>query len=130
MQGRLRAVLVPAVCALACTGCLFFLAGAAAGAGAVVWMKGGTRRTYNEPYDKVWKASCDAIRDLGYADITERHGAELSQIQARRVDDALVTVQVQYRRRLQTRVNVKLGSPGGRPGEVTVVDAITVQLSR
>ena len=126
----LRLVLGPAACTLACAGCLWFVAGAAAGAGAVVWAKGSLARIYEAPYETVSRAARGAVRDLEYTVTSVRHDASVTVIHAKRADNAPVKIQVSRVDASRARVSVRVGRVGRREPALVVLDAITRRVGR
>jgi hypothetical protein len=83
--------------------------GAAAGAGAVAYVKGELQTTYAAPLDQTYQATLDALEDLDYRILsTEKDGTE-GEIEAKRVGGDSVKVKLSVSGRGTTLVKIRVG---------------------
>ncbi len=106
---RFLAVGVLAALALGGSGCLFLLAGAAAGAGTVAYINGELVKTYGEPYGRVWSAVDATVKGLGLRVESDQHDGMVGHIKAKRADGETVQISAERKGDKLTEVRVRTG---------------------
>jgi len=102
--------------------------GAAAGAGAVAYMKGELRVTYTAPLDRIWEATLGALDDLGYGILTSQKGESGGEIEAKKVGQDKVTVGLLISGPGTTLVTIRVGIFGDEEVSRTIQGKITSRL--
>ena len=102
--------------------------GAAAGAGAVAYMKGELRVTYTAPLDRTWEATLGALDDLGYGILTSQKGESGGEIEAKKVGQDKVTVGLSISGPGTTLVTIRVGIFGDEEVSRTIQGKITSRL--
>lgn len=118
-----------AVCALG-AGCAAVLigGGAAAGAGAVAYVRGELRAVESAPLDRVWDASQAAMNDLQFA-LTEKNKDALSaHLIARTASDKKVTINLAKQSDNATEIRVRVGFWGDESASRQVLEKIKQRL--
>jgi hypothetical protein len=131
MTARIRLLLAPlALGALlaGASGCIWFLAGAAAGAGTVAWVEGKLVKKYDAPAGKVGLAASAAVKDLHFAVESDVHDAAATRIKAERADGKSVTVDVDRVSDNQCEVAVRVGLLGNDDSALQIMNAIDARL--
>ena len=102
--------------------------GAAAGAGAVAYIKGELQTTYAASLDQTYQASQDALEDLDYRILsTQRDGTE-GEIEAKRVGGDSVKVKLSVSGRETTLVKIRVGIFGDEAASRTIERKIASRL--
>ena len=113
---------------LGTTGCIWFLAGAAAGAGAVVWVSGKLKKKYDVPVGRASAAASGAVKGLGFRVESDVHDASCARIKAQRADGKPVWVDVDRVTDTTSEVTVRVGAMGDKEAAMQVMDAIDARL--
>jgi len=106
---RALAAGVLAALALGGSGCIWLLAGAAAGAGTVAYVNGELTKKYGEPYSRVWPAVDGAVKGLGLKVESDQHDGMVGRIKAKRADGETVQIGVEMKAERLTEVSVRTG---------------------
>lgn len=111
---------------LAFSGCVpvALVAGAAAGIGGYKYLEGALTVVYNAPFKDTWKASLEAIEDMGIKIEDKDHSISSGKIKARRADDTVVSVSMKYLSSDQTEVTIKVGLFGDEKESNNIKDKI------
>lgn len=131
MTARIRLLLAPLALSallLGTSGCIWFLAGAAAGAGAVVWLGGKLTKKYDVPVGRAATAASYVVRDLGFRVESEAQDASCARIKAERADGKPVWVDVDRVTETTCEVTVRVGAMGDKEGAMQIVDALDAKL--
>jgi hypothetical protein len=84
-------------------------AGAAAGVGAVVYIKGELQTTYAVPLDRAWEATQDALNDLKYGVLSSQKTMSEAEIEAKRVGEDKVKISLSISGPGTTLVKIRVG---------------------
>lgn len=112
----------------ATSGCFALLLGAAAGAGGVVYVKGGLVQNVDETVEDIHKASLAAVKDLGLfltADELNRHSA---QIKAEYGDGKKVNIKIDAITEFVSKITVRVGLIGNQEDSRLILNAIEKKL--
>jgi hypothetical protein len=102
--------------------------GAAAGAGAVAYIKGELQTTYGASLDQTYQATLDALEDLDYRILsTQKDGTE-GEIEAKRVGGDSVKVKLSVSGRGTTLVKIRVGIFGDEAASRTIERKIASRL--
>lgn len=113
MNGKTRSRLVLGLLPLVLAGCIPFLIGAVVvGAGTYVWLSGTMRITYGKPYEEVWDASVEAVREMEFRILTDVRDTVVGHIDAQMGDGTDVDVAVKKLDDEVTRVEIRIGVVG------------------
>jgi hypothetical protein len=102
--------------------------GAAAGAGAVAYMKGELRVTYTAPLDRTWEATLGALDDLHYGVMSSQKSESGGEIEAKRVGEDKVSINVSISGPGTTLVAIRVGIFGDEAISRTIQGKITARL--
>ncbi len=96
---------------LSVTGCALFLigAGAAAGAGAVVYVSGELKASDEVSVDRAYAAALRAMDDLQFRVTKKQKDALAAEIVARRADDTPITIRIKRQSEAVTEVRIRVG---------------------
>ena len=111
-------------------GCFWLLAGAAAGAGTVIYIDGKLVKKYDAPQQRVWLAASGAIQNLGFRVEEEAHDAAFGKIEAKRADGKSVHVEVKRLSDSQVEVSVRVGTIGNKEDAMQILDRIDKKLGQ
>ncbi len=100
--------------ALGLSGCALFLigAGAAAGAGAVVYVSGELKATDEVAIDRAYRATLAAMDTLKFRVTKTQQDALAALVVARRADDTPVTIRLKRQTDTLTEVRIRVGTWG------------------
>ena len=117
---------IPLLLLLSFFGCVpvALVAGAAAGIGGYRYLEGALTVVYNAPFKNTWKASLDAIEEMGIKIEDKDHSISSGKIKARRADDTVVSVSMKYLSSDQTEVTIKVGLFGDEKESNNIKDKI------
>lgn len=106
-------MLLAAILALG-NGCVLFVVGAAAGAGAgtYAYVQGELRETEAVPYDTANNATLAAMKDLGFAVVDNQRDALTTKIVARSTSDKKVYVTLNKQSATSTEICIRVGTFG------------------
>ena len=130
-MGRMKLIFCALVSmGLMLQGCMLLAlgTGAAAGAGAVAYIKGELRVTYTAPLDRTWEATLGALDDLGYGILTSQKGESGGEIEAKKVGQDKVTVGLLISGPGTTLVTIRVGIFGDEEVSRTIQGKITSRL--
>ena len=112
MKNSIKPCIALVLCTLALSQWCALLVGGGAGAGAVAYAKGEYRTAYAAPYDKVWNAVLQALRDQ-QMEVTDRfRDRQQGQIQARKRDGKTLTIKVEDVGEGVSAVKIRVGTMG------------------
>jgi hypothetical protein len=111
-------------------GCMLLVlgTGAAAGAGAVAYIKGELRVTYTAPLDRTWEATLGALNDLGYGILSSQKSDSGGEIEAKKVGQDKVTIGLSISGPGTTLVTIRVGIFGDEVISRTIQGKITSKL--
>jgi len=102
--------------------------GAAAGAGAVAYIKGELQTTYAAPLEQAYQATLNALEDLDYRILsTQKDGTE-GEIEAKRVGGDSVKVKLSVSGPETTLVKIRVGIFGDEAASRTIERRIASRL--
>jgi hypothetical protein len=128
---------VLATLALGSAGCLAVVAGAAAAGGAATYayVKGRSTQDYPSGFAACWKASHDALPELGLKAVHEENNGTSGTITTRTADDRTVTIElttdpspIPAESNVVTHVSVRVGTFGDQPVSDRVISRIGARL--
>jgi len=114
--------LAAAALAVSLQGCLWMVAGGAAGA--YLWSEGNLVRHYSQPISTAWEGARFALRDLGLAVEEQKIDSHQGQLTAKRSNGVPVMVTLERWTERETRVSVRVGALGDRAESERVHEAI------
>ena len=109
------------------TGCLLVAAGAA-GAGAVVYVRGELESLLDQPYSKVVDATRAALKDMEYARISEKKDALEAELIYRTALDKKVTIKINKTADKMTRVKIRVDLMGDEALSNVILEKIKANL--
>jgi len=111
-------------------GCILLAvgAGAAAGVGAVAYLKGELQTTYAASLDRTWEASLDALKDLNYRVISSEKGGAEGNIEAKLVGGDEVKISLSIPGPGTTLVKIRVGVFGDESVSRTINSKIASNL--
>jgi len=110
------------------TGCVLAVAGAAAGAGAVAYVRGELEASLEHNYAKVVDATRMALRDLEYAKISEKKDAIDAEFVYRTALDKKITVKLNRLTEKTTKVKIRVDLLGDEALSTSVLEKIKANL--
>jgi hypothetical protein len=112
------------------TGCLAMgiAGGAAAGAGAVVYVKGEHQTNVDAPMAKCITAANQAISNLQLRKIDEANDGISAKIKARNAKDQAITIQLKVLTENATHIAVRVGTWGDKAASQQIIDEIKKEL--
>jgi hypothetical protein len=102
--------------------------GAAAGAGAVAYLKGELQTTYATPLDQTYQATQDALGDLDYRILSTQKDRTEGEIEAKRVGGDSVKVKLSVPGEGTTLVKIRVGIFGDEAASRTIERKISSRL--
>jgi hypothetical protein len=103
-------------------------AGAAAGAGAVAYIQGELQTDYSTPLDRTWEATLGALKDLGYDVISREKTESGGEIEAKKVGEDKVKINLSISGPGTTLVSIRVGIFGNEAISRTIQGKITSEL--
>jgi len=96
------------------SGCVLFVAGAAAGAGAAgyAWVKGEVVATEQASLSQTWDASLAAMQDLQFPVTSQVKDALEGNLTARNAKNTEIKIQLKYISNTSTEVHIRVGTFG------------------
>lgn len=120
------------VCALAlvagASGCVAAAVGAGAGVGTYAYVKGVSEALIEAPYNDVWRATGQVLRDYEINITSESRDALAGSYKGERHDGTNVIVDLDSVARNTTKVRVRLGAFGDRLYQERLIDDIKARL--
>jgi len=113
---------------VASSGCIAVVAGAAAGAGTVAYVRGELETTVGKPFDTVDHATNSALTNLRFMRLSEKKDALLAHYEVRTAEDKKVTIKVSRVTDQLTRVDIRVGLFGNESLSRTIMDRIQAEL--
>lgn len=98
--------------------------GAAAGIGGYKYIEGNMTVIFNAPFKNTWQASLDALEGMNLKIENKDHDTTSGKIKARRTDDTVVTVNMEYISADQTQATIKVGFFGDEKESNIIKDKI------
>lgn len=95
-------------------GCFILAVGAAAGAGAFVYVNGELKETEGVSYDTAYDATLEAMTDLQYAVVTKQKEAITAVVTARTGTDKKITVTLTKQSATTTEIQIRVGTIGDK----------------
>jgi hypothetical protein len=128
MKTRWRSLgLAVLAAAVLLTGCVAVVAGAA-GAGAVAYTMGKLEARLDAPFDKVVPAANRALKQLQFADVSERQDALDAILRARTAEDKKVEVKISRVGPDSSNVKIRVGLIGDEARSLAILDKIKANL--
>lgn len=124
---KFRLMLAAALLAASLTGCVAVVAGAA-GAGTVAWVRGELEATLDANYEKAATAANLAIKQLQFAEISEKKDALTAILIARTAEDRKVEIKVIKVGDQSAKVQIRVGVFGDEALSLTILDKIKTNL--
>jgi hypothetical protein len=124
---KFRLMLAAALLAASLTGCVAVVAGAA-GAGTVAWVRGELEATLDANYEKAATAANLAIKQLQFAEISEKKDALTAILIARTAADKKVEIKVIKIGDQTAKVQIRVGVFGDEALALTILDKIKTNL--
>ncbi len=109
-------------------GCIALLAGGAAGAGSVVYVKGQLKDTVNAPVTAVHSAASATLKELSLPIIQDNHDTLSARMKSRFADGQDVWIEVDYVTLESSRITVRVGIIGDERKSRQILDGIYKQL--
>lgn len=110
------------------SGCIGLLAGAAAGAGTAVYVKGQHQETLEASVPQVQEATVAALQDSGI-NVVETSGDDFSSdIKGEMADGTNVWIDLERQTASTTKVGVRVGATGDQAESAAIVDRIKNRL--
>jgi len=130
MKTKLLLVVLLALVLSLTSGCLLFVAGgaAAAGAGGYAYVRGEGVSTESAPLDRTWKAALAAMKDLEYPVTSQKKDALQAELTARNASDKKITVSLKKVSDTATEVRIRVGTFGDETLSRVILDKIKKNL--
>jgi hypothetical protein len=112
------------------SGCLLFVAGAAAGAGAVgyAYVNGVVESTEAASLNRTWDASLAAMQDLQYTVTSQAKDALVGNLTARNANNTEINIKLKYVSNTSTEVHIRVGKLGDETLSRTILSKIKEHL--
>lgn len=110
------------------SGCIAVAAGAAAGAGAVAWVRGELDANLTHGFDAVERATNRAVEQLEFAKVNEGKSAVDAEFTLRTGQDKKITIRLDRAGENMTRVRIRVGVVGDEVLSRTILDKIQANL--
>jgi hypothetical protein len=110
-------------------GCVALVAGGAAGAGTVVYIKGQLDEDINAPVSRVFGASISALKDLGLPLIEERHDRLSAKIKSEFADGSDVWIEIESLTSQSCKITIRVGIMGDEYKSRQILDRIHKHIS-
>ncbi|RLB86194.1 MAG: hypothetical protein DRH15_02225 [Deltaproteobacteria bacterium] len=120
-------LMVLGITSLFLTSCVYvgiFAAGAAAGIGGYKYKNGVLIVDYEAPYIKTWEACVKAVDEMGLRLEKSEHDLTKGVIKAKRADDKMVTIEVEYKTPQKTQVGIRVGIFGDEEASKVIKEKI------
>jgi hypothetical protein len=120
-----RAVLLFALC-LQLSGCApaVFVVGGAAGAGAVVWVKGKLEEELKLPLGKVHQASLAALKELELPVQEDKKDMLAAEIRSEFADGKDIWISIRSLTESSTKITIRVGMFGDRARSQRILDTV------
>jgi hypothetical protein len=112
------------------SGCLLFVAGAAAGAGAVgyAYVNGEVESTEAASLSRTWDASLAAMQDMQYTVTSKAKDALEGNLTARNANNTEIKIKLKYVSNTATEVHIRVGKIGDETLSRAILDKIREHL--
>jgi hypothetical protein len=110
------------------TGCVVAVAGAAAGAGAIAYVRGELETSLDQNYSKVVDATRAGLKDLEYAKISEKKDAIDAELIYRTALDKKITIKLSKVTEKTTKVKIRVDLLGDEALSMTILEKIKSNL--
>ena len=121
---RILTVLLFVLLSMQMEACVALVAGGAAGAGTVVYVKGQLNENINAPVPKVYSASVSALKDLGLPIIEDRHDSLSAKIKSEFADGADVWIDIESVTAESCKITIRVGIMGDEYKSRQILDHI------
>ncbi len=121
---KVLVVLSTVLLALQLAGCAALLVGGAAGAGAVVYVKGQLNENMNASVSRVHGASISALGDLKLPIIEDNHDRLSAKIKSQFADGSDVWIEIESVTSESSKITVRVGVTGDEGKSRQILDAI------
>lgn len=101
-----------------------FVAGGAAGAGAVVWVKGKLEEELNVPLGKVHQASLAGLKELELPIKEDRKDMLSAEIESQFADGKDIWISIRSLAESTTKITIRVGVLGDQPRSERIIEAI------
>lgn len=106
------------------SGCFALIVGAAAGAGGVIWAKGGLQKEFNMALDRVHEAGVKALKKLELPIIIDRKDKLTAKLESKFADGTNVWIDFDALTSKNTKVNVRVGALGDQMRSQEIMEMI------
>ncbi|MGD0885014.1 MAG: DUF3568 family protein [Thermodesulfovibrionales bacterium] len=106
------------------SGCVALVAGGAAGAGTVVYVKGQLNEDLNAPVSKVYDASLAALKELELPIIEDNHDSLSAKIKSKFADGDDVWIQIESVTAESSKITLRVGIMGDENKSRKISNAI------
>jgi hypothetical protein len=111
-----------------CNGCLLFVAGAAAGAGTVVYINGELKDTEDNSLESVHVAAVAAVQDMGFAVVNDTKDVNHALLTVRTSDDKKIEISLIKQSPKLTEIRIRVGTFGDEQLSRQILDKIKSHL--
>lgn len=113
---------------LTTSGCAPLLVGAAVGAGSVAYAKGSLQQVFDEPVDKLYRASLSALKDTGCKIHSKHTRNRLAKIQFTFNDGKKGTIHIEPLTERSAKLKIRVGVLGDETKSQIILNAISKHL--
>jgi len=107
-----------------CAALVAAVAGAGVGVASYAYLTGDLKIEYPRPYESVWDASLNALKDLDIKVKEKRKDSISGKIKAERASGTPVTIKVKNKGSKLTIVKIRVGTFGDKEASITIMEAI------
>jgi len=121
-------ILLATFLSLSLTSCVAFLAGGAAGAGAISYLRGELQSTIGHDINRTWRATESAVAQLQFQ-VTEASADQTTgKLLAKNAAGTDVTIRLKRETENMTEVKIRVGVMGDRQMSEQILDQIKANL--
>ena len=124
MFKRLILAVLLIVSSLQLYGCFALLAGAAVGAGGVIWVTGKLQQDLNASLDRVHKAALAALKKQDLPIIVDRKDKLTGKVESQYADGKHVWIDLDYLTKSTTKITIRVGTLGDERRSREILDEI------
>ena len=112
------------------SGCVLFVAGAAAGAGVAgyAWVNGEVKTTEAASLDRTWNATLAAMKDLEFPVTSQAKDALEADLMARNASNASINIKLRKLDKASTEIRIRVGTFGDESLSRTILNKINSRL--
>jgi hypothetical protein len=112
------------------SGCVLFVAGAAAGAGVAgyAWVDGEIKTTEAASLNRTWDATLAAMQDLQFPVVTHAKDALEGEVTARNAKNTSIKIKLKYISNTSTEIRIRVGTFGDESLSRTILSKINSHL--